>query len=402
MRCKPLVLAALLASGVEPLGAQEAVAPTLPPGVAPLPADLAARVEELLHAAEKIRGLQAKRPVLSGVVDEKDLPVKVAETMREEMSGEQLRAAGAALKTFGLLPESLDLARYFPALLASQVAGYYDPERGYLTMVHRGGDGLGKEVEEMVLVHELTHALQDQAFDLKRFVQGDPLSDEATAQAALVEGDASLVMFDFYTQSGAAASGAEPDPLGAREMAAAPAWLRETLEFAYVEGYAFCLSVRRKGGQKLLDAAFRDDPPRSSEQILHPEKWHTQRDDPVALAWPDLARRLPGARKLAEGQLGELGIGILLRESTAAAGWGGDRFAVYADGDRRMLAWITEWDSAADAREFRAAARRLGRDWTVEAVAPTRPTRILVLRGPWKRSERKMLRGVLADVRAVK
>jgi hypothetical protein len=371
--------------------------------VAPLPAGLAQRVEELLHAAEKIRGLQAKRPVLSGVVDEKDLPVKVAETMREAMSGEQLQAAEAALKTFGLLPESLDLARYYPVLLASQVAGYYDPERRYLGVVHRGGDGPGKEVEEMILVHELTHALQDQEFDLTRFVQGDPLSDEATAQAALVEGDASLVMFDFYTaNSGAADSGAAPDPPAAREMAAAPAWLRETLEFAYVEGYAFCLSVRRKGGQALLDAAFRDDPPRSSEQILHPEKWHTRRDDPVALAWPDLSRRLPRARKLAEGQLGELGIGILLREPAAAAGWGGDRFAVYEKGDRRMLAWITEWDSAADAREFRAAARRLGRDWTVEFVSPARPTRVILLRGPWKRSERKTLRGVLADVRAVK
>jgi len=376
----------------------------LPEGVSPLPAELDRRLQELLAETETIRGLKAKHPVPSGIVEEKDLPAKVAAALREELPPDRLRAAEAGLKAFGLLPASLDLARYFPALLASQVAGYYDPERRYLAVVHRGGEA--RQMDEMVLVHELTHAIQDQAFDLRHFIDDDPLSDEATARTALVEGDASLVMLDWLAERPEnGLNAAEPPDLpGAKEMAAAPPWVRDTLELGYVEGYLFCLSVRQKGGQKLLDDAFSQDPPRSSEQILHPEKWHTQRDDPIPLSWPDLSRALPGARKLAEGQLGELGIGILLRQATgdrelsaaAAAGWGGDRFAVYEKDGRRLLAWLTEWDSEGDARELRAAARRLGKDWVVEPVEPRRPRRVVILRGPWKRGEAKAVRRALA------
>ena len=110
----------------------------------------------------------------------------------------------------------------------------------------------GLSLEEMVLVHELTHALQDQYFDLERFIDGDPLSDEGTARTALVEGDASLVMFDFFAgvpiesvpgvgdalraaltgaegMAGASPDGVSPDLPGVKEMAAAPAWLRGRL-----------------------------------------------------------------------------------------------------------------------------------------------------------------------------
>jgi hypothetical protein len=389
MNGKALWLAALLGASA------------LPPGVAPLPASLAQHLEELLHRTEAIRGLHAKHPVAAGIVAEEDLPARIADALRSELPAEELRTAETALKVFGLLPERLDLAGYYPALLSSEVAGFYDPERRYLALVRRGGEESSGGLQDMILVHELTHALQDQEFDLQRF-QGDPLSDEVTARAALVEGDASLVMLDFLADEPSAA----PDPPASHAMDTAPPWLRDTLQFGYVDGYLFCRSVVQKGGLKLLDTAFRDDPPRSSEQILHPEKWHTERDDPIVLAWPDLAGRLPGVRKLAEGQLGELGIGILLRGShgradaeAAAAGWGGDRFAVYEKDGRRLLAWITEWDSAADAREFRTAARWLGRGWKIAAPAG-QPRRILLLRGPWTRSEAKGVRAALAAIPA--
>ncbi len=404
----------------------------LPAGVAPLPAELENRVQELLTAAETIRGLKAKRPVLAGIVEEKDLPAKVAESLREELPAERLHAAEIGLKAFGLLPETLDLARYLPELLTSQVAGYYDPERRYLTLVHHAGASLGskteeepaeaKSMEDMVMVHELTHALQDQTFDLRHFIEDDPLSDEATARTALVEGDASLVMFDYYTghalesvpgaeqavTTALKSDSAEDDLPGAKEMAAAPPFLRDTLEFGYLDGYLFCLDVRRKGGQALLDSAFTTDPPRSSEQILHPEKWHTRRDDPILLRWPDLTSALPGARKLAEGQLGELGISIFLRQvargrsmspkpEVAAAGWGGDRFAVYEKDGKRLLAWLTEWDTEADARELRSAARSLGKDWDVQQIAPRR---VVLLRGDWTWREKRAVRKALAAVKA--
>lgn len=413
-----LLLLALPGAGAEP--------PALPKDVAPLPADIAQHMDELMAEAEKYRGLKAKQPVASGVIEETALRGKVAEEMRDELPPEELRSVGAGLQAFGLLPAGLDLARYYPELLTSQVAGYYDPEGKYLSIVHRDGsllgsaaEGLGQEaekLEDMVIVHELTHALQDQHFNLETFVEAAPLSDSGVARLALVEGDAALTMFDFYVgmpmesvpgaDRALAALDSEKllaagaDLPGARELADAPAWLRDTLLFSYLEGYSFCVNVRQKGGQALLDHAFRQDPPRSSEQILHPGKWHTRRDDPVAVSWPDLSGRLPGFRKVTEGELGELGIRILLRgamkdadqASAAAAGWGGDRFALYEKDGRRVLAWITEWDTEADAREALAAAKRLGEGWRVDLAAPRR---VVALRGA-RRGEAAGLLPVLA------
>ncbi|HKH48861.1 MAG TPA: hypothetical protein VKM72_29695 [Thermoanaerobaculia bacterium] len=376
------------------------------------------RMHELLHQAETWRGLRAKRRIDSRTLAEKELAGAVVESFHEEMPSGVLRSMEIALKTFGLIPENLDLAVFLPGLLTQEIAGYYDPETKALSLIRREGGVLGgreaeigldpQRAEDMVLVHELTHALQDQHFDLTAFTKTAPMSDAATARQALVEGDATLTMMDAFLAvpieelPGAgkllqlAMEGSEkwmtgaPDVPGSKELAAAPPYIRETLLFSYVQGNLFCISVRQKGGQKLLDHAFRNDPPRSSEQILHPEKWHGRRDDPVAVEWPDLAGALPGYAKAAEGEMGELAIRILLRESlkdearaeAAAAGWGGDRFAVYQTGGekdgRRLLAWITEWDTAEDAAEFAAAMQQLGAGWRTERPATLR---VLVLRG---------------------
>ena len=286
--------------------------------------------------------------------------------------------------------------------------------------------------EDVTLVHELTHALQDQAFDLRRFEDRDPLSDGGTARTALVEGDATLTMLDFslggsletlpgvdavlttMQQDPEKLVDTSPDLPGAKEMAAAPAWIRDTLVFSYFQGAAFCVSARRRGGQALLDYAFTTDPPRSTEQILHPEKWHTRRDDPILLKLPDLAAELPGYRKAAEGEMGELSLRIFLREglkdperaNRAAAGWGGDRFAVYEnDGEKgaagRRVVWITEWDTETDAGEFRDALAALPAllGWHVESAGPTR---VLAYRGNLPDERWAAVRARLAAVVAEK
>jgi hypothetical protein len=391
---------------------------------------------ELVREAERYRGLKLQRRVPWGRVSEADLRHEVTADFQEDLPPERLAAVELSLKAFGLIPESMDLATYLPALLTSQIAGFYDPHRKVLAVVERPGGLLGKDaaawfgaemahkVEDGLLVHELTHAIQDQHFDLDRLSDPDPLSDGGVARLALVEGDASLVMFDDLVQQpiedlpeahqlvgemladagaggadegrGGAAAGGNRLP-GQKEMANAPAWFREQLLFSYSRGAAFCLDVRQKGGQKLLDYAFAVDPPRSSEQILHPEKWYGRRDDPVVILWPDLGKDLPGFAKAAEGQLGEEGIGVWLRAAAAAEGWGGDRFAVYRKADRRLLAWITDWDTDEAAARFQAAASRLGRGWTAARAAPRRVT---VLRGDLEAAERAVVLARLAAAQA--
>lgn len=410
-----LCLLAVFSGG--PLPAQEPQEPQEPkePPQAASASAQERRMPDLLRQAETWRGLPAKQPVKSRTLGEKQLAEFVVQAFREETPPEDLRVMEVALKAFGLIPESMDLGTYLPKLLTGEIAGFYDPEDKSMSLVLReGGILAGKEgeaglgsldnqrAEDMVLIHELVHALQDQHFDLAKFVKADVMSDGAAARQALAEGDATLTMLNALlgtrveempnVDAYLAGSLSNPDLFmsGSEGLAGAPAILRESLLFSYLQGNLFCVSVRRAGGQKLLDYAFRQDPPLSTEQIFHPEKWHGKRDNPIELTWPDLSATLPGYQKASEGEMGELSMRILLREAlkdaksaeTGAAGWGGDRFAVYEKDGRRLVAWITEWDSVEDAAQFRAAAKSLGEGWRVldgDGAASSR--RVLVLRG---------------------
>lgn len=403
----------------------------LPVGVAPLEGAAAERFRGLVEKAEKVRGLQALRPVAAGTLDEAALRVRMTEALREDLPPEKIGAMELGLKAFGLIPEPMSLARYLPELMTSQVAGYYDPERKYLALVRRPATAAGKakrgvagfDEDDMVVLHEIVHSLQDQHFDLLRlWKSADPTADESTAHAALVEGDASLAMLlggpgfelSMLDEVGPALEKALDDPAylesaelpGGAAMKEAPPFLRDSLLFSYLKGILFAIRVRQAGGQKLLDHAFATDPPSSSEQILHPEKWFGDRDDPVDLKLPDLAAALPRFRERSGGEMGEIGVRLLLREmggggsesaDRAAAGWGGDRFEVYARGAERRLVWLLDWDTEPDADEFVAAAQGLGRAWKVERLAPRR---VAVLRGDWGGEEREDLKRRLAAVEA--
>jgi hypothetical protein len=412
--------------------------------VVPVGGELAAHLKDLLAQAESLRGLKAVRPVAAGTLDEAGLQAQMTAAMQEGLPAAQLHSLELGLKAFGLIPESYDLATYLPRLLTSQVAGYYDPKERYLALVRRRPEaidadaGAASRYDDMVLLHELTHALQDQHFDLRRFQEADPTSDEGTALSALAEGDATAVMMLALLPAGVDGAPARPgrpssveereqalqrlvanpsllaasaDLAGGRLMREAPPYIRESLLFDYVAGLGFALRVRQQGGPALLDYAYATDPPRSTEQILHPEKWYGDRDDPVEIALPEIERGVAGpleGTERASGELGELGIRILLAGATgdgsiaeaAAAGWGGDRFAVSstrtAHGTARRLLWLTVWDTEADAREFVAAARRLGRGFRIAPLGPQAPRRVAVLRGDWPRGERNALLARLA------
>ena len=183
------------------------------PKLAPLPAALERRMSELVQAAERYRGLKLERRVPWGRVSEPELRREVATDFQEDLPPDRLAAVELSLKSFGLIPESMNLATYYPQLLTSQIAGFYDVHRKVLAVVDRPGGLLGKDaairlgadmarkMEDGLLVHELTHAIQDQHFDLERFDDPDPLSDGGVARLALVEGDASLVMFDDLVEA---------------------------------------------------------------------------------------------------------------------------------------------------------------------------------------------------------
>lgn len=357
-----------------------------------------ARLEALVGEVERLRGLPAPEGFEVRVVDAAGLAAEIDALMARDLPDEVLRPAERALKLFGLLPPESDLRAQLAAILGGQVVGYFDPEREALVLVD-GAEVPPGPAEDAVMVHELGHLVQHARFDLAALVPEDPLSDRATAIQALVEGDATLVMLQYLVGDGQeerAALGAllaAPEALGEALGAdlgpgldGAPAYLREGLLFPYLQGLLFCAALREAGGQELLDRAFAERPPASSEQILHPEKWLDGSDPPVEVELPDLAALLGGAPRTA-GTLGEHDLRVLLAERlpgsdpetlrAAAEGWGGDAFALYGDPPDDLLVWVTEWDTAGDAAEFHALATRAFPDAPAAAGPATRVVLLL-------------------------
>lgn len=411
------------------LAAAPAIVGAEPPPLHPLSPAIVSRMDSLTAAATRYRGLALQHPVTMGQVTPTELRERIQELVDRDLPATVLSPIDRCLTDFGLLPANYDLAGDFPELLTSQVAGFYDPKQKILVLTDRPGGLLGPEVakqfgpalaarvEEMAIVHELTHAIQDQHFPLLGLIGGshEPLADSLTGGSALCEGDATLVMYSYLMgiaverlpMIGQALAGAASDPdrraemltpfpgiPGADQLAGTPAYMRETLVFPYLQGFVFALAVRQAGGHKLLDYAFSQDTPSSSEQLMHPEKWLEQRDEPVVIQIEQAVTPLmqpggplAGYEITARGSHGELGVNLWLTErlgqdawrraQIASQGWGGDAF-VYLESKTgpAVITWITEWDSPSDADEFTSEVSQAAADWKVDRPSSTRVTLI--------------------------
>jgi hypothetical protein len=332
--------------------------------------DLGKRVEKRVTA---LRGLPAKRPVRWEVTSKPAVRAYVKKAMSEQYGPGELRKEGLAMQALGLLPETMDYPEFIIGLLEEQVGGYYDPKKEVFFLA----DWIAPAMQEGIIAHELCHALQDQHFDLDKFVERQPGdADGMLARAALVEGEATLVMMiDSLRKTGVELDPAMLDmdgPMGTLmmgltaaqfpEFAKAPRALREGLMFPYLKGLGFIAHGRKLGGWKRIDRVYADLP-RSSEQVLHPEKYFDQRDEPQLVSLDFLEGIVPEAFEiLYEDVLGEFmtlhlldAIGDRDEERQAAAGWDGDRVRVLRHEGR--LAWVgwSVWDEAKDAVEFAGA-----------------------------------------------
>jgi hypothetical protein len=164
-----------------------------------------------------------------------------------------------------------------------------------------------------------------------------------------------------------------------------PDAIRAPLAFQYDAGTAFAGRAYTHGGWPAVDAAHRD-PPASSEQVLHPERYFDARDRPVEIALGGTDRiEADGWHASVEDTLGELGVRILVGRGLSAVsaarvaeGWGGDRLRALAKGDELVLVWMTAWDRPEDASDF-AGALPVVRP---EALVQQRSDCVLVVLGP--------------------
>ena len=331
-------------------------------------------VDELLKRASEITGLPVRRPVRSALASRESIRRYIQQRLKEAAGAEKLRAQEIALKKFGFLPPEYDLQSATEQLLTEQAAAYYDPKRQQIYIA----DWTPVELQRPAIVHELTHALQDQQVGLDQFLEDKKLNqDQQMAREAVVEGAAVLAMMDYLL----AATGLRADTLpNLDEMiaaattaeiqkfpvyASAPLYLRESLLFPYTVGMQYVRALVQARGKTAYAESLRS-PPQSTAEVLHPEA--RGRAVPADLQAPEPSPLPAGYSRLITDVLGELDVRILLQqysgEETArqvAAGWRGLRFAVYENKDRTsaFLVHRSRWADAAAAEAFAAAYRNL-------------------------------------------
>ena len=339
------------------------------------------RVAEIQESVSELRGLPSLRSVPVMVEDPATMRERMAEEMAEQVPPEDMHAITVTWQVFGFVGPDFDLQEVYVSVLEDAVGGYFDVEEQRLVLVRRDlgaqNDVQKQMMQDMVIAHELVHGLQDQHFDLWGLSHRElGNSDVATAVQCLVEGDASYAMLYKVMPAGAdpdkirldqlagfmrAAGGVSSTPGG--QLGDAPAILRESLIFPYIDGMVFAQAVKVKGGGwKAVDAAFAS-PPMSTEQILHPERYAPDGDWPMHFdaegeGW------VRGSELLGADTMGEFGVRLFFQEHTPdlgperlGDGWDGDRYWTYEDDNGAgSLVWRTTWDTEDDATEFATAA----------------------------------------------
>jgi hypothetical protein len=325
---------------------------------------------ELEAEVAEVGGVPFRAPVPLDFMSRSELARYLQGVFDDEYPVEKAGADQRALSALGLLPSGLDLRRLRAHLLEQNIAGFYDERPGKKRLYAVSDDKRLTPLNQIVLAHELRHALQDQYAEVHRVLPasvGD-YDDRRLAYLSLLEGDATLVMERFLlrllpvgeesgSDAGASLAGLS---LPGIEMPGAPPVVRDQLVMPYLVGRDFAQAVQKGGGWSRLREAW-TRPPESTEQVLHPERYFEgEPPRPVALTF------LPrGGRLLGEGVLGELLLRTWLGEGqdVAAEGWGGDRFQVWDVQGRTVLVWRLVWDSPRDADEFERAALARLRGW---------------------------------------
>lgn len=337
--------------------------------------ELAEQIDSLEAATVTLRGLEPLEEVALAFPNRAEVTAYLESSFEEFYTPEIVAQEMAFYTAFGFIPADFDFLAGLTALYSDQVAGYYDTEELSMNVIMTGGEApttFLPLLDQIIYVHEFTHALQDQHFDLDVFLEGVE-GDAALARLALVEGDATAVM-SLYTAAVAEANpfttllqlGAGMAQMGNSTLPeGTPEIIGEELTFPYLQGQSFVTALIEEGGWEAVNAAYLENPPLSSEQILHPERYLAG-DGPTEVSF-EVA--VDGWELMKSGVFGEfylrqwLGTLGMEREflNSAASGWGGDQYHVFAGEAGTAFALQIVFDSHEDQMEFFSAV--LGLDW---------------------------------------
>jgi hypothetical protein len=291
------------------------------------------------------------------------------------------------LKKFGLLPRDFDLQSFLVALLREQVAGYYDPKTKTVDLL----DWLDAEQQKPVLAHELTHALQDQSFNLETWMKaGDKDLDEVTdptpedfesdeigeAREGVVEGQAMVTLVDYMLAPLGKSIVTSPEltevlkkgmvegTADSPEFKNAPVFLQEMLTFPYRYGLDFEAALLQNGGKEKAFSGVFKNPPLNTRQVMEPKAYLSgERIEPMQL--PDFKHDFKDYERFDVGAMGEFDVSVLVDQyaSREVSGkiypqWrGGYYYAVRRKSDAAAplgILYFSRWADAEGAGKFAA------------------------------------------------
>lgn len=322
-------------------------------------------VAKAIPEVERAVGLPFKTPPRIEVRTKDQVRSYILKQLTDSANMREVKGQSVAYKLLGMIPDTLDLPRLMTRLLEEQIVGYYDPETKVLYIVQ----GSPKDETQVIVTHELVHALQDQyvSLDSVQKITGD--NDRQTAAQAVFEGEAVYDQIQAMLGPGNLAVGLPQGWERVRETirnneasmpvyASAPMVVQETLLFPYLGGADFVKTFRaREPGP----APF-TDLPTSTAQILHENEFFGRRVAPTPVSFTPISGVIPTY----DNNLGEFETRLFLYQylndidvaGRGASGWNGDRYMTFDTRSGPAIAWATVWLSAAQAANFYAMAQR--------------------------------------------
>jgi hypothetical protein len=341
-------------------------------------------VDSILSFASASSELPKRTTVKYKLLGREDVDKHFADALANDDAAQRLQRSELVLKKFGMLPDDFQVQKYL-ANRGGDFAGFYDPREKTMYLLN----WISLEQQRLVMAHELTHALQDQNYDLTKWRNPslkNSVEDkgvEIDARVAAAEGQAMLVYLDYELKSVGmklAESTDRFDVLKTRVMSAydspmksstGPLIFTELAKFPYYDGFAFELEVMKRSGTRAAFAGVFANPPRDTHEIMQPDAYLAGvRTTPFAL--PNLMMALgSGYQSYDSGLIGELDVRIMAKQFgrdndtySVAPLWNGGAYlavrkpsaATKKDADLTAadiaLMYVSRWKTTAAAERF--------------------------------------------------
>jgi hypothetical protein len=338
--------------------------------------------EELKQRVSRIRGLPFRSDVSLETKGTEEMRQLLEKSIAEEYGKENLALITQVYRRLGLLSEATELQKALVDLNLVDQAFYYESHRKKIILPDQPlKSGLPTlrlpwttedATQQLRLTRALAHLLQQQHFQLPEKLKSRNTNDSELALGALIKGDTALVTLahllgDPKENRQKMLDGvkdlARLPPQIDKELSHLPELLRQKVAFQYVYGSQFAMWAFSMKGWEGVNGLFKN-PPLTTQQILHPEKYYIKRKEAIRITPWGLFDRFRG-KKIMDDTLGEFLIQFLLSRflskeeaQQTAAGWAGDSFVAFQEGTEMVLGWVTAWDNQGYALEFYRSFRR--------------------------------------------